>query len=423
MKRSESAHNHPEYNPQPTAEPPQPDIESLCAHAGQGRLTGDPLLTPIVQSTTYCQNTLNADTPHAYSRVSNPTVDALEDTLGQLENAPPAVCFASGMAAETALFLALLTAGDHVICGRAVYGGTTRLLEQILVPLGVECTFVDATNPQAIAAAVRDNTRLIHIETPANPTLELTDIAVVSRIAHAAGALVSVDNTFLTPLLQQPLDLGADITVSSTTKFIEGHSAALGGAVVSRDQSVLDRLRFIRKCTGAILQPLNAWLTIQGLKTLPIRLRRQSESALRIARRLEQHPAVSVVHYPGLDTAADRGLAATQHLGHHGAVLSFDFAHGGAFARTFLAALQRCRLVEHVGSVETLITHPATMTHADLTPAQRLEVGITDGLVRLSVGLEDPREIIEDIETALAVASAEAEAIAQEGGAACLTSA
>ncbi len=419
MKRSRTPQTHPESAT--TTAPP--DIESLCAHAGQGRLDGDPLLTPIVQSTTYCQNTLDANTAHAYSRVSNPTVDALEDTLGRLENAPPAVCFASGMAAETALFLALLTAGDHVVCGKAVYGGTTRLLEQILEPLGVECTLVDTTSPSDVAAAVRENTRLIHIETPANPTLELTDIAVIARIAHAADALLSVDNTFLTPLLQQPLDLGADITVSSTTKFIEGHSAALGGAVVSRDEAVLDRLRFIRKCTGGILQPLNAWLTIQGIKTLPIRLRRQSESAQRIAEWLRQHPAVSVVHYPGLDDAPQRGLAATQHLGHHGAVLSFDFEHAGDFARCFLAALQRIRLVEHVGSVETLITHPASMTHADLTPEQRLAVGITDGLVRLSVGLEDPRDIIEDLDTALAVASAEAEAISQEGGAACLTSA
>lgn len=401
------------------------DLDLICAHAGIGSGDGDPLVTPIVQSTTYRRDGIGSTAPHAYSRVSNPTVDALESTLGRLESAPPAVCFGSGLGAETALFLALLKGGDHAVCARAVYGGTTRLFEQVLEPLGVRCSFADATDPAALAGAVRPNTKLIFIETPANPTLELTDIRAVARIAKAAGALLAVDNTFLTPVLQRPLDLGADITVSSTTKFIEGHSAALGGAVVSRHQTTLDRLRFIRKSTGGIITPFNAWLTLQGLKTLPLRIRRQSEHAAVIAAWLADRPEVACVHYPGLRGFPQADLAGTQHSTHHGAVLSFDFvaADAGAFARAFVTGLTHCRLVEHVGSVETLITHPASMTHADLTPDQRLAVGITDGLVRLSVGLEDPRAITADLASALDTAAAATARAANQGAARCLTSA
>lgn len=391
-----------DFTDSPANHNPQPDVDALCAHAGLGQGDGHPLVAPLVQSTTYCRDGIESTAPHAYSRVSNPTVAALEETLGRLENAPPAVCFGSGLAAETALFLAVLKAGDHAVCAKACYGGTTRLFEQILEPLGVDCTFVDATDPANVAAAVRPDTRLIFIETPANPTLELTDIRAIARIAKRANALLAVDNTFLTPVLQQPLDLGADITVSSTTKFIEGHSAALGGAIVTRDESLLQRVRFIRKCTGGIIAPLNAWLTIQGLKTLPLRIRRQSETALQVARWLADHPEVAAVNYPGLHTHPQPDLAAAQHLGHHGAVVSFDFAGGDAAARRFVTALTHCRLVEHVGSVETLITHPASMTHADLTPEQRQAAGISDGLVRLSVGIEDFRTIVADFETAFA---------------------
>jgi cystathionine beta-lyase/cystathionine gamma-synthase len=411
------AHSQPQHTSHLT------DIDLLCAHAGQGSGDGSPLVTPLVQSTTYCRDGIESTAPHAYSRVSNPTVDALEATLGRLENAPPGVCFGTGLGAETALFLALLRAGDHAVCGRAVYGGTTRLFEKILEPLGVACTFLDATNPAEVAAAVRPNTRLIFIETPANPTLELTDIRAIARIAKTAGALLAVDNTFLTPVLQQPLELGADITVSSTTKFIEGHSAALGGVIVSRNTSVLERVRFIRKCTGGIIAPLNAWLTLQGIKTLPIRLRAQSQNAARIAHWLAERDEVTGVNYPGLDSFPQSDLANAQHRGCHGAVLSFDFEQGDTFARAFVTNLRHCRLVEHVGSVETLITHPASMTHADLTTAQRLSVGITDGLVRLSVGLEDADTIIADIEQALAAASEICERNSvQKGAERCLAS-
>ena len=243
---------------------------TLCARAGSGNGDGQPLVAPLVQSTTFCRDGVDSVVAHAYSRVSNPTVAALEQALGQLENAPPAVCFASGLAAETALFTTVLSAGSHVVCGQAVYGGTTRLLQDVLARLGVETTFVDATHPENVRAAIKNNTRLVFVETPANPTLELTDIEAVAAIAHEGGALLAADNTFMTPALQQPLECGADISVYSTTKFVEGHSVALGGALVSRNEELLEQIRFIRKSTGGIQAPLNAWLTLQGIKTLPL---------------------------------------------------------------------------------------------------------------------------------------------------------
>lgn len=377
-------------------------IDSLCCRAGAGFADGQPLVTPIVQSTTYCQGGVDSLAEHRYSRVSNPTVSALEEVLGALEGAPPAACFSTGLAAETALLLALLKAGDHVVCGRAVYGGTTRLLQQVLAPLGIAATFVDATDAGAVAAAVTSRTRVVMVETPANPTLEVTDLRAIAAITGARGIRLVVDNTFLTPALQQPLDLGADVTVTSTTKFIDGHSVAPGGSVVTRDEGLLERVRFVRKSTGAIQTPQHAWLTLQGIKTLPLRLRAQSATAASLARRLAAHAAVTRVHYPSLGNAA---LAEAQHLGAHGAVLSFEVAGGLAAARRVAGALRLCRLVEHVGSVETLVTHPASMTHADLTPAARAAAGVSDGLLRLSVGLEDEADIAADLEAALATAA------------------
>lgn len=379
--------------------------ESICAHAGQGTSDGQPLVAPIVQSTTFCRDGVESQATHAYSRCSNPTVAALEEALGRLESAPPAVCFATGLAAEAALFLALLKSGDHVLCSCAVYGGTVRLLQQLLPDFGVTASFVDTTDLEAVAEVLqRRKTRLVFIETPANPTLEVTDISAVAKLAHDAGALLAVDNTFLTAVLSQPLELGADISVYSTTKFIDGHSAALGGALVCRDEKLLERFRFIRKCTGGIQTPFGAFLTLQGFKTLPLRIRRQSETAAAIANWLARQDAVVRVHYP---TLADADLCARQHLGHHGAVVSFELQGGIKAGRRFLQIVRLCRLVEHVGSVETLVTHPATMTHADTPREQRLAAGVTDGLVRLSVGLEPAGEIIADLERAIAASQSE----------------
>ena len=383
-----------------------PGVDSVCVGGGADPGDGDPLVFPIVQSTSFRRAGLESTAPHAYSRVSNPTVSCLEHTLGRLEDAPPAVCFATGLAAETALFLALLRTGDHVVCGRGVYGGTTRLLQRLFADLGVTTSFVDATDAAAVRAALRPATRLVFVESPSNPVLELTDIAAVAAVAHAAGALLAVDNTFLTAVLQQPLELGADLSVYSTTKFIDGHSAALGGAVVARDAALLERLRFVRKCTGAIQTPFNAWLTAQGLKTLPLRLRRQSETAARLAEWLADSPHVARVHYPALGGCEALALAARQHRGAHGAVVSFEPAGGAAGARAVLRHVRLCRLAEHVGSVETLVTHSASMTHADVPADERRRAGITDGLLRVSVGLEDADDLIADLGLALAAASA-----------------
>ena len=381
--------------------------DTLCPRAGIGQVDGSPLEIPIVQSTTFCKGSLASTADHAYSRVSNPTNSALEEALGQLEDAPAAVSFSSGLAAETALFLALLRSGDHVVCGQAVYGGTTRLLEQVLIGLGIQATFVDATRVDAVQAAVRRRTRLVFIETPANPTLELTDIRAVAAVAHRVGALLAVDNTFLTAIIQKPLDFDADLSVYSTTKYIDGHSVALGGAVVGRDEKLLEHLRFIRKSTGGIQTPFNAWLTIQGIKTLPLRVRRQSKTAERVAYWLAEHPAVQRTCYPTLHTS-QRVLSERQHIGgYHGAVVSFalrDFDE----AQICLNSLRFCRLAEHVGGLETLVTHPASMTHADVSAQRRAAVGITDGLIRVSVGLEDADAIIDDLAQAIDVATGSA---------------
>ncbi|UYV13899.1 MAG: aminotransferase class I/II-fold pyridoxal phosphate-dependent enzyme [Phycisphaera sp.] len=388
------------------------DASAFCPGIGRGGGDGEPLTASITQSTTFRRDGVGSNPTHQYSRVSNPTVAVLEDALGQLENALPAACFGSGLAAETALFLAVLRAGDHVVCGRSVYGGTVRLLREVLPGLGIEATFVDTTDVADVRRAVRENTKLVFVETPSNPVLEVSDIRAIAVVARQAGALLAVDNTFQTAVLQRPLDLGADISVYSTTKFIDGHSLALGGALVSRDAKLLERIRFIRKCTGAIQSPFNAWATINGLKTLPLRLARQSETALTIARWLHDHHAVDVVNYAGLATGATRELAESQHLPAlggrtpcHGAVLSFEVRGGVEAARLVAETLQLCTLVEHVGSVETLVTHPATMTHADVPAGHRRSCGIADGLLRLSVGLEPSEAIIADLERAISIAT------------------
>lgn len=383
-----------------------------------------PLVGALVQSTTWAHRAVGECDGPTYARVGNPTVDELERVLGALEDAPPAACFASGLAAETALFLAVLRAGDHAVVGEAIYGGTVRLFRQVLAPLGISATFVDSSDPGAVAAAVSPRTKLVFIETPANPTLHLTDISAIARIARFARVPLAVDNTFLTSVIQRPLDLGADISVYSTTKHIDGHSCALGGAIVSRDAELLDRVRFVRKATGSIQAPFNAFLTTRGLKTLPLRIGAHSEAALEVARALSADPRVGRVCYPGLPDFPQAELAARQHRGGlHGGVVTFEPRGGKEAGRALLNAVRLCTLAEHVGGVETLITHPATMTHADVPVDQRLRVGITDGLVRVSVGLEDPAQIIADLDQALdAAASIDACAvpsIAEKGGSPC----
>lgn len=361
------------------------------------------ILTPIYQTTTYVQESVDQYLAkgYSYSRSGNPTVRALERKLADLEGGADCTCYGTGMAAIQAVYLAFLNAGDHAIVSDVAYGGTYRLSTKIFSRFGVEFTFADTANPDAVRKAIRKNTRLILTETPANPTLKITDIAAISEIARGAGITHAVDNTFLTPFYQRPLELGADLVVHSTTKYFDGHNATVGGAVVARTREQDQALRFIQNATGIIMAPLGAWLTLQGCKTLSVRLERQSANAMAIARFLESHPLVAQVRYPGLETFPQRELAARQASG-FGAMLWFEVKGGVRAGKALMDNIKVWSLAENLGSVESLITHPVTMTHADVEEAERRRVGITDGLVRLSVGLEDAEDLIEALEKALA---------------------
>ena len=368
-------------------------------HAG---VTPDPVtgavLTPIHQSTTFAQPSVDEylATGYSYSRSGNPTVRALEEKLAILEDGADAAAFATGMAAITAVMLAFLNAGDHVIISDVAYGGTYRLATKIMSRFDVEPTFADTADSSAVASAVRPNTRLILTETPANPTLKLTDIAAVSEIAAANGIPHAVDNTFLTPYYQRPLDLGAAMSIHSTTKYLDGHNATVGGAVISGTPEIHERIAFVQNATGIIMSPQVAWLTMQGTKTLSERMDRQSETAMEIARFLENHHNVAKVAYPGLESFAQHDLASRQATG-YGAMIWFELRGGLEPAKKLMNSLELWTLAENLGSVESMVTHPVTMTHADVDEAERQRVGITDGLVRLSVGLEDAADLIEDL--------------------------
>lgn len=376
-------------------------FQTAAVHAGQ---SPDPatgaILTPIYQSTTFVQEAIGQHKGYTYSRSANPTVSALEQKLGELENALTASCFGTGLAATTALFLGLLKSGDRIVISNVVYGGTVRLLRQILAPFGVEATSVDTRDLTLLSSALETPARLVFIESPGNPTLDLTDIAAAAQLAHAAGALLVVDNTLLTPVLQAPLDLGADIVLHSTTKYIEGHNATVGGALLTRDPELAERFKYVQNAIGAIQSPFNAWLTVQGSKTLPLRMLRQSETALEIAQFLEKHPRVTRIAYPWLESFPQYELARRQQRA-GGAMIAFELDGGLEAGARLMSSLKLCSLAENLGSAETLVTHPATMTHASIPTEQRQAIGITDGLVRLSVGLESPRDLIADLEQAL----------------------
>jgi len=358
------------------------------------------MLTPIYQTTTYRQEAVGQDKGFTYSRSGNPTVSGLERRLAALEGAEFCTCYATGMAATTALCLALLRAGDRVVCSQAVYGGTVRLFQQVLAPFRVQADFVDTSDEQVLAAALDAPTRFVFIETPANPTLKLTDIRVAARLSKEADALLIVDNTLLTPALQRPFDLDADVVLHSTTKFIEGHNATVGGALITRDARLHESFTFVRNAIGAIQSPFPAWLTLQGIKTLPLRMARHSENALRIARFLMAHNHVTKVIYPGLESFPQFDLTQRQQTA-GGAIIAFEVAGGVEAGIRLMNSVRLCALAENLGAAETIITHPASMTHADVPPKQREAAGITDGLVRLSVGLEDPTDLIRDLDQAL----------------------
>ncbi len=371
-----------------------------------GGVTPDPvtgaILTPIHQSTTFVQESVDEymGRGFSYTRAGNPTVRALEEKLTILEGGVDSTAYSSGMAATVAVFLGLLEAGDHVILADVVYGGTYRFADQFLTKFGVDVSFVDTAEPGLVADAMRDNTKLVFTETPANPTLKVTDLAAVSAICQDKGVLHVSDNTFLTPYFQRPFELGADIVVHATTKFLDGHNATLGGAVVVNDGALQEKIAFARISAGLIMSPMVAWLTLQGIKTLSERMDRQSANALEVAGYLTSHPKVDYVNYPGLPTHPQHELSKAQASG-YGAMVCFE-VHGGVEAgKRLMDSVQLWTLAENLGSVESLITHPVTMTHAAVPRDERIAAGITDGLVRLSVGLEDAEDLIDDLSKAL----------------------
>jgi cystathionine gamma-lyase len=380
---------------------PPHGLATRALHVGQGP---DPstgaVVVPIHLATTFAQESPGRHRGFEYSRSGNPTRGNLEACLASLEGAAHGLAFSSGLAATTIVML-LLDPGDHVVFTEDVYGGTFRLFDKVFRRYGLTFTAVDPTDPDAVAAAMTDRTRLVWLESPTNPLLRVVDIDAVSELVHGAGALVAVDSTFASPVLQRPLDLGADLVVHSSTKFLGGHSDVLGGAVLTSDDGLAERMRFHQNAVGAVPSPFDCWLLLRGLKTLQLRVLRQSENALAIARWLEGQDAVTQVYYPGLESNPGHVLARRQMGGHYGGVVSFEVSSGDA-ARSFLERLRVFTLAESLGAVESLAESPALMTHASIPEETRTRVGVSDGLLRLSVGIEDVDDLVADLEQALA---------------------
>ncbi|HVF57966.1 MAG TPA: cystathionine gamma-synthase [Pyrinomonadaceae bacterium] len=374
-------------------------FQTTAIHAGQepDAATGA-VSVPIYQTSTYAQEGLGKHKGFEYARTQNPTRFALEQNIAALEGARFGYAFASGMAAIDAT-LRLVKAGDHVIVSDNTYGGTYRLFSRVLANYGVEFTYVDTSDASNVEAAMQDNTRMVFVETPTNPVMIVTDLQAVSDVAHRAGARVVCDNTFLSPYLQRPLEFGVDIVVHSTTKYLNGHSDGIGGVVVLNDEADAEWLKFIQNSVGAILSPFDSFLVLRGTKTLAIRMEQHDASGRRVAAFLEEHPKVEKLYYPGSLSHRQHDLAKRQQRG-FGGMVAFDVG-SRENAATVLESVRLCTLAESLGGVETLISHPATMTHASVLPETRARIGITDGLVRISVGLEDVDDIIADLDQAL----------------------
>ena len=374
-------------------------FSTRCIHAGQAP---DPstgaIITPIYQTSTYVQEALGVHKGYEYARTQNPTRAALEANLAAIENGRAGFCFASGMAATGAV-MTLLEAGDHVVATDNLYGGTYRLFERVLRKYRLDFTYADTSQPGELERAIRPTTRLVFLETPTNPVLRITDLRAACAAAHERGVAVVVDNTFASPYVQRPLDFGADLVVHSTTKFLNGHSDSVGGAVIAVRDEHIDWLRFVQNAEGAILGPMDAWLVLRGTKTLPIRMERHNANAMTLARFLADHPKVATVHYPGLPSHPQHELARRQMRG-FGGLIAFR-AGSLERARTVLNGVRLMSLAESLGGVETLISHPATMTHASVPEAERTRLGITDDLIRISVGIEDVEDLQDDLARAL----------------------
>ena len=371
-----------------------------CIHAGQEPepVTGA-VTYPIFQTSTYVQPQLGQHKGYEYARTKNPTRSVLEANLAALERGKHGFCFASGMSAIDVVFR-MLASGDHVVAGENMYGGSYRLFSKVLEKFGLSFSYVDTSNVDAVRAAMKPSTKVVYLETPTNPMMTLTDLRACAEVAHAGGALVVVDNTFCSPYMQRPLELGADIVLHSTTKFLNGHSDSVGGAVICNDDAIAEKIGFLQNAVGAILSPFDSWLVLRGVKTLAVRMKQHEANGRAMAEYLAKHPKVKKVYYPGLPDHPQHELAKRQMNG-FGALISFEL---GSYdnAKKFLDRVRLCSLGESLGGVETLISHPVSMTHGSVPQADRDRLGITPGLVRISVGIEDVDDLIADVENAFA---------------------
>lgn len=380
--------------------PEKAHLDTLAVHGGQSPepITGA-VMPPVVQSSTYAQRSPGEHTGFEYSRSQNPTRFAFERAIAALEGGRHGLAYGSGCAATTTV-IQLLDEGDHVVAGDDLYGGTFRLFDKVMARRGQRFSFVDPADTAAVEAAITDRTKLVWIETPTNPMLKLADVRAIATICKARGVLLAVDNTFLSPVLQQPLALGADIVMHSTTKYLGGHSDVVGGCLVTSDDALAERLWFIQNSVGAVPGPMDCYLALRGLKTLPLRMERHTKSALEIATWLEAHPKVATVIYPGLPSHPQHALAQEQTQG-GGGMISAHLDTDLEGARRMLTGFNVFTLAESLGGVESLIEHPAIMTHASVPPENRQALGITDGFIRLSVGVEHPADLLTDLEAAL----------------------
>tara|TARA_B110000116_G_scaffold137998_1_gene119732 strand:- start:526 stop:1668 length:1143 start_codon:yes stop_codon:yes gene_type:complete len=357
------------------------------------------ILPPIYETATYVLPEVGRDLGFDYTRSSNPTRQVLEDNLAAIENGKYAISFASGMSAVDACFK-LFSSGDHIVCGDDVYGGVTRLLDNVIVQQGLSVSYVDTTNADAVRAAITPATRMLWIETPTNPLLKVSDLEDMVSIAREKNILLGVDSTFATPVFLRPLDFGADIVMHSTTKYLAGHNQIIGGVLITNAEHIFEKMKYIQKTIGAVSSPFDCWLNLSGLKTLHLRMKRHEESAMQVAQFLESHAKIDRVLYPGLPSHPQHAVAKAQMSGFSG-MIAFELTGGAEAGKTLMNNVQLCGLAESLGSVETMITHPASMTHADVPVEDRRKRGLTDGLVRLSVGIEDVEDIIADLENAL----------------------
>ena len=366
-------------------------------------ITPDPttgaIVPPIYQTATYVLPEIGRDLGFDYTRSANPTREILENNLAAIEGGKFGTCFASGMSAVDSV-LKLLNKGDHVVCSDDVYGGVSRHFNNILVNYGLTFTYVDSSNPENVENAITSETKLLWVETPTNPLLKVTDLSAMSKIASDHGIFFGVDSTFATPVFLRPFEFGADIVMHSTTKYISGHNQIIGGIIITNDEEIHEKMKFVQKTIGAVPSPFDCWLTLLGVKTLHLRMKRHASNAQVVAEFLESHPQVEKITYPGLESHPQYAVAKEQMDGFSG-MISFELKDGIPAGKTLMNSVKLCSLAESLGAVETMITHPATMTHVDVPEEDRHARGLTDGLVRISVGIEDVDDIIEDLKHAL----------------------